>query len=80
MFYLAQGGRHLLSYGDADAVAMARPLAIGLTALAGALQRAKFASFTLERVDDQTPFKSPLYAALRAVGFSSVPKGLAWYP
>lgn len=80
MFYLAQGGRQLLSYGDAQAVAMARPLAMGLTALAGALKRAKSATFTLERVNDQTPFKSPLYAALRAIGFSSVPRGLAWYP
>lgn len=80
MFYLAQGGRQLLSYGDADAVAMAKPLAIGLTALAAALKREKRATFTLERVDDQTPFKSPLYAALRAIGFSSAPKGLAWYP
>ncbi|KQX21332.1 ATP-dependent helicase [Variovorax sp. Root434] len=80
MFYLAQGGRHLLSYGDADAVAMARPLAIGLTALAAALKREKLATFTLERVDDQTPHKSPLCAALRAIGFSSAPKGLAWYP
>ena len=79
MFYLAQGGRHLLSYADADAAAMAKPLATGLTALAAALKRARFATFTLERVDEHASFKSPLYAALRAVGFSSVPKGLAWY-
>lgn len=80
MFYLAQGGRQLLSYGDADAVAMTRPLAIGLTALAAALKREKLATFTLERVDGQAPYKSALCAALRAIGFSSAPKGLAWYP
>lgn len=80
MFYLVQGGRHLLSYGDADAVAMARPLAAGLTALAAALKRERHGTtFTLERVDDQLAYKSPLAAALRAIGFSSAPKGLAWY-
>ncbi|MEC5317692.1 ATP-dependent helicase [Brenneria populi subsp. brevivirga] len=80
MFYLAQGGRHLLSYGDADDADMARPLAAGLTALATALNRERHGSFTLERVDEQSANKSPLAAALRAIGFSSVPKGLAWYP
>lgn len=79
MFYLAQGGRHLLSYCDADPAAMARPLAAGLTALAIALKRERHGSFTLERVDDQSTYKSPLTAALRAIGFSSAPKGLAWY-
>ncbi|AST28110.1 ATP-dependent helicase [Ralstonia pseudosolanacearum] len=79
MFYLAQGGRHLLSYGDADAAAMARPLADGLTALAIALKRERQGAFTLERVDDQLTYKSPLAAALRAIGFSSAPKGLTWY-
>jgi ATP-dependent Lhr-like helicase len=79
MFYLAQGGRHLLSYGDADAMAVARPLAAGLTALATALKREGQGSFTLERVDDQSAYKSPLAAALRAIGFSSAPKGLTWY-
>ncbi|MFB9241340.1 ATP-dependent helicase [Massilia antarctica] len=78
MFYLAQGGRHLLSYGDADAVDMARPLAAGLTALAIALKREQHGTFTLELVDDQSTYKSPLCAALRAIGFSSAPKGLAW--
>ncbi|MDH6164942.1 ATP-dependent Lhr-like helicase [Variovorax boronicumulans] len=79
MFYLAQGGRHLLSYGDAEAVAMARPLAAGLTSLATALKRERHAAFTLERVDNQSTYKSPLCAAIRAIGFSSAPKGLAWY-
>ncbi|MFJ4131454.1 ATP-dependent helicase [Pseudomonas cyclaminis] len=79
MFYLSQGGRHLLSYGDADDAAMARPLAAGLTALATALKRERHGTFTLERVDDQLTSKSPLTAALRAIGFSSAPKGLTWY-
>jgi len=79
LLYLAKGGRQLLSYGDAQADAMARPLAAGLTALAIALKRAGQRSFTLERVDDQLTYKSPLVAALRAVGFSSGAKGLTWY-
>ncbi|MGK5023452.1 hypothetical protein [Janthinobacterium sp. RB2R34] len=66
----------MLSYADAVAAVMAKPLATGLAALAAALKRARF---TLERVDEQTPFKGPWYAALRAVRFSSVPMGLAWY-
>ncbi|MBF8668360.1 ATP-dependent helicase [Pseudomonas putida] len=79
MFYLAQGGRHLLSYGDSDADNMARQLAGGLTALAAALKRGKSTNFTLERVDDQSVYKSPLCAALRAIGFTSAAKGLTWY-
>ncbi|MEB2230954.1 ATP-dependent helicase [Xanthomonas campestris pv. campestris] len=79
MFYLAQGGRRLLSYGDADCVHMAEPLSAGLTALAVALKRGRHSSFTLELVDEQSAFTSPLSTALRAVGFSRTPKGLAWY-
>ncbi|MDF5890249.1 ATP-dependent helicase [Pseudomonas syringae pv. syringae] len=77
MFYFVQGGRRLLCYGDPDTEA--QPLAAGLAALALALKRGRHASFTLELVDDQTTFKSPLCAALRAVGFSSASKGLTWY-
>ncbi|MFJ4131483.1 hypothetical protein [Pseudomonas cyclaminis] len=80
MFYLAQGGRHMLSYVDVEAVAMTKPLAIGLTALAAALKREKLAPFTPERVDNQSPNKSPLCAAPRAIGFSNAARGLAWYP
>ena len=79
MFYLVQGGRHLLSYGDADDVAMAKAHVAGLDALATALKREKHGAFTLERVDDLSPSRSPLAPALRAIGFSSAPKGLAWY-
>jgi ATP-dependent Lhr-like helicase len=79
MFYLTQGGRRLFSYGDLNSDHMTKPLAAGLAALAVALKRGRHASFTLELVDDQSAFKSPLSAALRASGFSSAPKGLAWF-
>lgn len=79
MFYLVQGGRRLLCYADPEVETMAEPLVAGLTALAVALKRARHASFTLEQVNDQTAFRSPLYPALRQVGFASAPKGLTWY-
>jgi ATP-dependent Lhr-like helicase len=80
MLYLAQGGRRLFCYGDVNSDDMAETLAACLSALAVALKRGRHASFTLELVDDQSAFKSPLSAALRAIGFSSASKGLAWYP
>ncbi|WP_241239375.1 ATP-dependent helicase [Xanthomonas sp. BRIP62409] len=79
MYYLVQGGRHLLSYADANSIDLAKPLAAGLTALATALKRERHGTFNLERVNDQLAPKSPLAAALRAIGFSSAPKGLTWY-
>ncbi|MDR6712484.1 ATP-dependent Lhr-like helicase [Pseudomonas hunanensis] len=79
MFYLVQGGRRLLCYGDADTEGTAQPIAAGLTALAVALKRGRHASFVLELVDEQSASRSPLGSALRTVGFSSAPKGLTWY-
>ncbi|GBQ87589.1 ATP-dependent helicase Lhr [Gluconacetobacter johannae DSM 13595] len=75
MFYLTQGGRTLLTYVDADA----DMLRSGLDALAAALRREKHLIFTLEMVDDRPVRMTRLDAALRACGFSMVPKGLSWH-
>ena len=80
MLYLAQGGRRLFSYGDVSSDHMTQALATGLSAFAVALKRGRYESFTLELVDEQSAFQSPLCAALRTIGFSSAPKGLSWYP
>lgn len=77
--YLAQGGRQLLTWfapGDVDAQAVQAAVA----ALAIALQRGRRVAFTLELIDDQPVRRDAFTDALRAVGFSSAPKGLAWDP
>jgi ATP-dependent helicase Lhr and Lhr-like helicase len=53
---------------------LSRPLA-----LSAALKRERRLLFTLEFVNEQPAASSSLAAALRAIGFSRVPKGLSWY-
>ncbi|GAA4480946.1 ATP-dependent helicase [Gluconacetobacter asukensis] len=79
VLYLTQGGRNLLTYLDADDPAFADLLATSLAALAAALRREKHLLFTLELVDDRPVLTTHLNAALRACGFSMVPKGLSWH-
>ncbi|MGV6490567.1 ATP-dependent helicase [Stenotrophomonas rhizophila] len=74
--YLAQGGRHLLTWLDADADATL--LDAAAQALAAALGRTRRARFTLELIDDAPVARSALIDALRAAGFRSDPKGLRW--
>ena len=50
-----------------------------IVALGQALRREKAHSFILERVDDQPASQSSLLPALKAIGFSRVPKGYSWY-
>ncbi|RPD96881.1 ATP-dependent helicase [Candidatus Pantoea deserta] len=71
--YLAQGGKELLSYGEADWQRGA------VAALAGALRRERASGFTLETIDGKPAGQSPLIDALRRVGFSREPKGYSWY-
>lgn len=71
--YLGPSGRQLLSFFEQDdAVA-------GLCAQAAALKRERRRGFTLETVDNQPAFASPVADALTAAGFSRVPRGYAWY-
>lgn len=79
ILYLAQGGRNLLTYVDAEDPAVAKSVATGLMALSAALKREKLRMFTLEAVDDHPVGTTRLADALRAIGFSRVPKGLGWY-
>ncbi|MGV6875202.1 ATP-dependent helicase [Pseudochelatococcus sp. B33] len=79
VLYLAQGGRNLLTYVDADDPATAKSLATGLMALVDALKRERRLMFTLEMVDDRPVSATGLADALRKIGFSRVPKGLSWY-
>ncbi|MBB2200808.1 ATP-dependent helicase [Gluconacetobacter tumulisoli] len=79
VLYLTQGGRTLLTYVDADDPALADMLRGGVAALATALRREKHLMFTLEMVDDRPVRMTRLDAALRACGFSMVPKGLSWH-
>lgn len=76
--YLAQGGRNLLVYFDAEAPGMLETLASASQALAAALRRGRRLSFTLERVNDEAVNRGPLADALRAAGFRGAPRGLAW--
>lgn len=78
MLYLAQGGRNLLTYVDAEDPAVAKAVAAGLTALSAALKRERQRTFTLEAVDDRPVGATGLVDALRAIGFSRVPRGLSW--
>ncbi|MFT8646427.1 MAG: ATP-dependent helicase, partial [Gluconacetobacter sp.] len=79
-FYLTQGGRTLLTYLDPDDPAHTDRLTTALSALAAALKREKHLMFTLETVNDHPVQTTPLDAALRAHGFSMMPKGLGWHP
>ncbi|MDD2704177.1 MAG: ATP-dependent helicase [Acidocella sp.] len=76
MLYLTQGGRNLLTYTDTDAPAT---LTSSLAALSAALKREKYLMFTLEMIDDRPARVTGLGDALRAAGFSMVPKGLGWH-
>ena len=57
----------------------AERLKAGAQALVAALRKHKRRSFTLERIDEQSTWHSPITAALREAGFASAPKGLSWY-
>jgi len=76
--YLAQGGRQLLTWFDADPSTDAASLALAANALATALGRVRRTSFTLELINDAPVARDPLTEALRAAGFRSDPKGLRW--
>ncbi len=76
--YLAQGGRQLLTWFDADASTDAASLALASSALATALGRIRRTSFTLDLINDAPVARDPLTEALRAAGFRSDPKGLRW--
>jgi len=81
VFYLPSSGKQLLSYIDEEdpANANANALASAVLALATALKRERRPGFTLETVNDRPVGRSSILAALRAVGFSRVPRGLSWY-
>nr|WP_318383895.1 ATP-dependent helicase [uncultured Enterobacter sp.] len=76
VLYLAQGGKELLSFEDAE---MASWSQAALSSLATALKRRKHATFTLELVNGKPVSASALDPAIRAAGFSRVPKGYNWY-
>ena len=76
VLYLAQGGKELLSFEDAELVQWSHA---ALSSLAAALKRQKHATFTLERVNGKPASASALEPAIRAAGFSRVPKGYGWY-
>ncbi len=77
--YLAQGGRQLLTWFDADAPGQEGMLAASAQALAIALRRGRRLSFTLELIDDAPVKRDALSDALRAAGFAGAPKGLDWH-
>ncbi|MGZ0120494.1 Lhr family helicase [Stenotrophomonas rhizophila] len=78
LMYLAQGGRQLLTFFDADDVSLAGTTAAAAQALVGALRRGRRTSFTVELIDDAPARRDGLMDALRAAGFSSAPKGIGW--
>ncbi|CAP56619.1 putative ATP-dependent helicase lhr [Gluconacetobacter diazotrophicus PA1 5] len=79
VLYLTQGGRTLLTYIDADDPAHAGMLGASLASLAATLRREKHLMFTLETVNERPVRTTSLDTALRACGFSLVPKGLSWH-
>ena len=79
VFYLPSSGKQLLSYIDEEDPANANALASAVLALATALKRERRPGFTLETVNDRPVGRSSILAALRAVGFSRIPRGLSWY-
>ncbi|ATY90348.1 ATP-dependent helicase [Pectobacterium atrosepticum] len=78
VFYLPQGGRQLFTYIDPDDAAQTEAIAAALAALSTALSRDKRNRFTLELVNGVPVRMSKLTPALKAIGFSSAPKGLYW--
>ena len=76
VLYLAQGGKELLTFEDRE---MPHWQHAALHSLAAALARRKHASFTLELVNGKPVSASALEPAIRAAGFSRVPKGYSWY-
>ncbi|KAF1013409.1 MAG: hypothetical protein GAK31_03558 [Stenotrophomonas maltophilia] len=78
LLYLAQGGRSLLSWLQDSDRATPALLAAAAQALARALRGGRRLSFTLERIDEAPVARGALTDALRAAGFSNVPKGLDW--
>ncbi len=74
LMYLAQGGRNLQVYVEADDPS----LGAASQALASALRRGRRSSFTLELINDAVVKRDALMDALRAAGFSSAPKGVSW--
>lgn len=78
LMYLAQGGRQLLMFFDADDVSLAGTTAAVAKALASALRRGRRTSFTVELIDDAPARRDGLMDALRSAGFSSAPKGISW--
>nr|WP_190286066.1 ATP-dependent helicase [Pantoea sp. B_9] len=75
MLWLPPGGKELLTFGDISE----EQRQAAIVALGQALRREKTHSFILERVDDQPASQSSLLPALKAIGFSRVPKGYSWY-
>ena len=78
VMYLAQGGRNLLTFFDAQDPVVAEVRTTASHALADALRRGRRLSFTLELIDDVPVSRGGLADALRAAGFRGAPKGLAW--
>lgn len=78
LMYLAQGGRQLLTFFDADEVSLAGTTTAAAQALTSALRRGRRTSFTVELIDDAPTRRDGLMDALRAAGFSSAPKGISW--
>ncbi|WP_353085739.1 ATP-dependent helicase [Stenotrophomonas sp.] len=78
LMYLAQGGRQLLTFFDADDVSLAGTTAAAAQALVGALRRGRRTSFTVELINDAPARRDGTMDALRAAGFSSAPKGISW--
>ena len=77
--WLAQGGRHLLTFVDATAPDTAEVLRDSAEALAYALKRGHAPTFTLESVDERPVSGTALAPLLREAGFASAPQGLCWY-
>ncbi|EPS3660616.1 Lhr family helicase [Klebsiella pneumoniae] len=78
VLYLQQGGKQLFTYLEPDGPEQTEAMAAALTALSKALGRDRRYRFTLELVNGNPVRHSHLVPALKAVGFSSVPKGLYW--
>ncbi len=78
VMYLAQGGRHLLTFFDAHDPRLADVQVSTSQALADALRRGRRLSFTLESIDDRPVSRGALTDALRAAGFRGAPRGLTW--
>ncbi|MFS2222587.1 ATP-dependent helicase [Pantoea sp. B65] len=76
VIYLPQGGKELLTFAAIDSADWLQP---AVNALASALRREKHLRFTLETIDGQPAASSGLITALRAAGFSRVPRGYSWY-